>query len=458
MILAVLLGAVITSNCFVAFRWCRQLFFVDVQPRLLTENLRTNGMLEILRASRTLEKKGDSPYSPGKNNEDPSLRETKKRHNYELAKRFYECHLERVTSLVNASTALVWDTTTPQKKFRTFLDAFPDLYTVPRGDKNFQLNLQAESGGGHKYIHWVNICQAAQAFRRYRQNATSTSIPMPHVLILALDENWGSFSASIPNKTASWSRGLEHKWNKAGCSVDDIAVYLDHPNTRAVITTQFQAYDHPKVHSIPLGIHTKDQLKHILQSLQETRASTSNSNSKQIVPKGDRPHQKEETESVAIQNEEQFKTNDSLTIRPQLLMVNCQQHGMREASISKVIRNFNGTVTNTFQNKGSHSYKTYLAELGHSKFVLSPGGMGLDCYRHWEALLMGAIPVLEHLNRTDGWYRTFSNLPVAWIDSYDNLTPQFLEQEYERIIQQASTFRYEKLTKRYWIQMIQRQV
>ena len=440
-ILVVLFGVVVTTNCFVAFRWCRHLFFEN-EPRMLTENPRNIGMVQVLRASRI----------PG-SIEDPSPPETK--NSNELAKIFYERHLERVTSLVNASTALVWDTTSPRNKFGSFLDEFPELYTVPRGDKTFRLNLQTADGGGHKYIHWVNICQAAQAFREFRQNATSPSLSMPHVLILTLDENWGSFSANIPNKTASWSRGLEHKWNKAGCSVDDITVYLEHPDTRAVITTQFQAYDHPKVYSIPLGIHTRDQLKHILQSLQESAAG---SNNKQVTLKNERQHQKEEGESVAIQNKKDNKTGKSSIIRPQLLMVNCQQHGMREASISNVVRNFNGTVTNTFQNKGSHSYKTYLAEMRNSKFVLSPGGMGLDCYRHWEALLMGAIPVLEHLNRTDGWYRTLSNLPVVWIDSYDNLTPQYLEREYERIIQQASTFNYEKLTKSYWVQMIQNKI
>jgi hypothetical protein len=98
----------------------------------------------------------------------------------------------------------------------------------------------------------------------------------------------------------------------------------------------------------------------------------------------------------------------------------------------------------------------YLQQLRHAKFILSPSGMGLDCYRHWEAMMMGTFPVIEHFNRTvtDGWFRTMEELPVAWIDSYDNLTPQWLEKEYRRLVSQALSYQYEKLTEQYWIDLI----
>lgn len=358
----------------------------------------------------------------------------------EAAALFYQNHLDRITSLVNVSTGIVWEPTSRQHAFRPFLDAFPDLYTVPRGDKHFNLNLAASP----KYIHWKDVCQAAHAFRIYHQNATSP--PIPHVLILALDENWGAFSSAIPNKTASWSRSLEHKWNKTGCSPDDIAAYLDHPDTRAIVTTQFQDYDHPKVHSLPLGVTSPDKLTKILQVLQTTHRDNHTVKSNLGLPR------------LLHDNEQEMIATNATTTRPQLLMVNCQQRGMRNASVTTVIQNFDGTVQNTFQAKGGGSYKDFLTEMSQSKFILSPGGIGLDCYRHWEAIMIGTIPVMEHLNRTDGWRRSFLDLPVAWIDSYDNLTPQFLEQEYARIIQLADSFKYEKLTKAWWIQMVQSKV
>uniref|UniRef100_A0A914QDS5 Exostosin GT47 domain-containing protein n=1 Tax=Panagrolaimus davidi TaxID=227884 RepID=A0A914QDS5_9BILA len=36
----------------------------------------------------------------------------------------------------------------------------------------------------------------------------------------------------------------------------------------------------------------------------------------------------------------------------------------------------------------------YLQHLNNSKFVISPPGVGLDCYRTWEAIIMGAIPFI----------------------------------------------------------------
>jgi hypothetical protein len=127
--------------------------------------------------------------------------------------------------------------------------------------------------------------------------------------------------------------------------------------------------------------------------------------------------------------------------------------------VNKTIENFNGTVRNTYNIYGrARSFKEYHLEMKRSKFILSPGGLGLDCYRHYEALYMGTIPVLEHLNRTDGWYRNFDDLPVAWIDSYDNLTPEWLENEYVRITENPQRYKYEKLTKQYWIDLIKTKV
>ena len=116
----------------------------------------------------------------------------------------------------------------------------------------------------------------------------------------------------------------------------------------------------------------------------------------------------------------------------------------------------NGTrvhVENKYSHKGTNS-RTYFKELGDAKFALSPGGWGLDCYRHWEALSMGTIPVIEHLDRVDGWFRTFDDLPVAWIDHLTNVTPQWLEDKYKEIVSQWDTYNWEKMTKHYWNNMV----
>ena len=80
------------------------------------------------------------------------------------------------------------------------------------------------------------------------------------------------------------------------------------------------------------------------------------------------------------------------------------------------------------------------------KFVLAPSGLGLDCYRNWEAIMLGAIPVFETLNRQDGLFRAYEH--------FDNVKPSLLQREYPRIISKARDYRFEKLTLQYWINLV----
>jgi hypothetical protein len=52
-------------------------------------------------------------------------------------------------------------------------------------------------------------------------------------------------------------------------------------------------------------------------------------------------------------------------------------------------------------------------------FVVSPHGKGLDCYRTWEALLMGAIVIVKR-SALDPLY---AGLPVAIVDDWGEVTP-----------------------------------
>lgn len=52
-------------------------------------------------------------------------------------------------------------------------------------------------------------------------------------------------------------------------------------------------------------------------------------------------------------------------------------------------------------------------------FVISPHGSGLDCYRTWEALWMGAIPIVKR-SPIDYLYR---DLPVVILDDWRQITP-----------------------------------
>jgi hypothetical protein len=96
-------------------------------------------------------------------------------------------------------------------------------------------------------------------------------------------------------------------------------------------------------------------------------------------------------------------------------------------------------------------YDVYLDELIHHKFCLSLPGKGMDCYRTWEALTVGVIPIVLRTRHMDSIY---DGLPVLIIDDINQITSDFLNQEFERITSCIDSFDYKKLTSSYWIDLI----
>jgi hypothetical protein len=263
----------------------------------------------------------------------------------------------------------------------------------------------------HDPFLWESqICDAIQSFRQ-------TDQVKPHVLFTRCNENFGEFSRYVPeHKTTNWNDKVE--WSSNGCTSDDeVWEYLNHSHTRAVFTTQHHFVDHPKVHSLPLGIkHTMKA--QVLKLLREPRAN-----------------------------------------KTKLLMINDNGWKHRKQVTASVVENFarhNMTLINTYNNrKSSH----YLKELRRSKYILSPSGLGFDCYRIWEALHFNTIPIIERYHRPhDGWRRTLEGLPVLWVEDFSEVTPDMLRTEYKRIAAQGSDYQYEKLTRQWWIQFIQSQI
>jgi hypothetical protein len=90
------------------------------------------------------------------------------------------------------------------------------------------------------------------------------------------------------------------------------------------------------------------------------------------------------------------------------------------------------------------------------RFVLSPPGHGADCYRHWEALIMGAIPILLRSSMFD---QLFDGWPVVQVDSWDEITSENLTQWARQLlpIQQqfySNASQTAKLTSRYWMKQV----
>ncbi len=90
----------------------------------------------------------------------------------------------------------------------------------------------------------------------------------------------------------------------------------------------------------------------------------------------------------------------------------------------------------------------YLEDLALSKFVLSPRGNGLDCHRTWEALLMGAIPIVK----TSSLDPMYKNLPVVIVNDWEEIDADFLHQKYEEFL--THDFEREKMYIDYWLSFI----
>ena len=77
-------------------------------------------------------------------------------------------------------------------------------------------------------------------------------------------------------------------------------------------------------------------------------------------------------------------------------------------------------------------------------FVLSPAGNGIDCYRTWESLILGCIPIVcEPIPK-----KLFEDLPVLHVQSWSDINEELLLNTLH--IFKYANFNYDKLTLQYW--------
>lgn len=79
----------------------------------------------------------------------------------------------------------------------------------------------------------------------------------------------------------------------------------------------------------------------------------------------------------------------------------------------------------------------YFTDLCNYKFVISPEGNGIDCHRHYEALLSGCIPIIED---NEHMRRKFKNMPILYTNDYSEINEKYLEEKYEEMIDKEYDF------------------
>lgn len=94
----------------------------------------------------------------------------------------------------------------------------------------------------------------------------------------------------------------------------------------------------------------------------------------------------------------------------------------------------------------------FYRKIARSKYVLSPEGTGIDCHRIYESIYFNSIPVIKK-TQLDYFY---INLPLLIVDNWNDITKQFLEDNYEKyfneLIQWKNT-NSEWTTANYWLKM-----
>lgn len=91
---------------------------------------------------------------------------------------------------------------------------------------------------------------------------------------------------------------------------------------------------------------------------------------------------------------------------------------------------------NNINNSPVHSDQ-YFQILPHVKFVISPEGNGIDCHRHYEALMAGCIPIIEHNPLIEEKYK---GCPILYTTDYTEITEEYLNKKYEEMIDQEYDF------------------
>ena len=87
-----------------------------------------------------------------------------------------------------------------------------------------------------------------------------------------------------------------------------------------------------------------------------------------------------------------------------------------------------------------------------SKFVICPRGKGIDTFRLWDCLYLGAIPIVV---KEAAFHETMKDLPILFLDSYSDyakLTEDFLNETYLKMLNKE--FDYRKLFISFWLNKI----
>lgn len=118
-----------------------------------------------------------------------------------------------------------------------------------------------------------------------------------------------------------------------------------------------------------------------------------------------------------------------------------------ERSISyDLLKNKNFVTTEMSFN--GQNFENYIDNIYNHKFVICPEGNGIDTHRKWETLYLNSIPIEKKCINSS----YYEDLPICLVNSWEEVTEDFLNSEYERIIN--TKWNIDKLNMSYWLKKI----
>lgn len=187
---------------------------------------------------------------------------------------------------------------------------------------------------------------------------------------------------------------------------------------------QNRDYEHPKLHSLPIGINIHNLWANplqwgggfILPSLQELQIQT------------------------IAENAPDFHNRQQ--------KVFCNWHfSIDRADRKDCLAKIDKSIC-YFQPKPLPTATTWEMQSNY-QFVLSPHGAGLDCHRTWEALVLGCIPIIKAARLND----LFTGLPVIVVNDWQEISPALLQESIQKL--QSLNSGINKLFMHYWKKQIE---
>ena len=96
------------------------------------------------------------------------------------------------------------------------------------------------------------------------------------------------------------------------------------------------------------------------------------------------------------------------------------------------------------------SPEQYREAVSESMFVLSPPGRGLDCHRTWEAIYLGAVPVVLEGSLPPG---LLHDLPIHSVSSYEHFL-NLSHSDMARLFQEVCAVNARKAYMPYWVDAV----